>query len=414
MKVARGTSSAAAVTGVGLVTSAGIGAQRTWDSVTRSTTPKGVGPHPALQGMSCDFSYTVGGFDPEVLLGVATSRLMDRFSQMAVVAAREAVAAAGLDRNVWDGDRVAVVIGSAHGGLPFYDEQNAVLGERGARRVSPKVGLLTPVSGAADSVCRDLGAGGPGLAVSTACASGTHAIGTALQLLRAGACDIAVAGGAESVASRLLVAGANQLKALSTRRDDPASACRPFDADRDGFVLGEGAGLLVLESLEHARARGATVLAEIAGYGAATDPEATVAPDPEGAGLERALRAALADADLSGADVDHVNAHGTATVVNDLVESAVIARVCGQRPLVTSTKAMTGHTLGACGGIETALTVLALHHQLVPPTANLTSLDPGVLVEVVAKEARSARLDCAVKTSMGFGGFTAALVLTRA
>ncbi|GAA3021026.1 beta-ketoacyl-[acyl-carrier-protein] synthase family protein [Streptomyces fulvorobeus] len=413
MKAARGASSAA-VTGVGLVTAAGIGAEQTWHRITRSTVPSGVGPHPALEGMPCDFAYTVGGFDSDALLGVATSRLMDRFAQMAVVAAREAVAAAGLNRDVWDGNRVAVVIGSGHGGLPFYDEQAAVLGERGPRRVSPKVGLLTPVSGAADSVCRDLGAGGPSFAVSTACASGTHALGTALQLLRAGACDIAIAGGAESVANRLLVAGANQLKALSTRRDDPAAACRPFDADRDGFVLGEGAGVLVLESLEHARARGATVLAQLAGYGAATDADATVAPAPDGAGLERALRAALADAGLDGADVDHVNAHGTATVVNDLVESAVIARVCGQGPLVTSTKAMTGHTLGASGGIETALSVLALRDQLIPATANLTSLDPGIRVEVVAKEARPARLDCAVKTSMGFGGFTAALVLTRA
>ncbi|MCX4681757.1 beta-ketoacyl-[acyl-carrier-protein] synthase family protein [Streptomyces sp. NBC_01433] len=414
MNAARGARFAAAVTGVGLVTAAGIGAERTWHHITHSTTPSGVGPHPALAGMPCDFAYTVGGFDSAALLGVATSRLMDRFSQLAVVAAREAVSAAGLDHRVWDGDRVAVVIGSGHGGVPFYDEQIAVLGERGARRVSPKVGLLTPVSGATDSVCRDLGAGGPSFAISTACASGTHALGTAHQLLRSGACDIVIAGGAESAASRLLVAGANQLKALSTRRDDPTAACRPFDADRDGFVLGEGAGLLVLERPEHARARGATVLAELTGYGAATDPDATVAPDPDGAGLERALRAALADAGLTGSDVDHVNAHGTGTVLNDLVESAVIARVCGPRPLVTSTKAMTGHTLGASGGIESALTVLALRHQLVPPTANLTSLDPAVQVEVVAKEARPARLDCAVKSSMGFGGFTAALVLTRA
>ncbi|MFF4081205.1 beta-ketoacyl-[acyl-carrier-protein] synthase family protein [Streptomyces sp. NPDC001777] len=404
---------AAAVTGIGLVTAAGTGAGATWSAVTEASDPPSVLRRPELHGLPCDFLYTITGLDPRARLGVATARLMDRFSQLAVIAAREAVADAGLDPLLWDGARVAVVIGSAHGGLPFYDEQHTILTERGARRVSPKLAPLTVVNGAASSVATDLGALGPSQAVSTACSSGTVAIGTAHQMLRTGACDIVVAGGAESVCSRLLIASACQLKAVSTRRDDPGAACRPFDTHRDGFVVGEGAGLLVMERPEHARARGATVRAHIAGYGAACDAYSAVAPDPEGRGIERALRTALADAGLDARDVGHVNAHGTSTVSNDLIEATMLRRVVGEHPLVTSTKAMTGHTLGAAGGIETALTVLALQHQLVPPTVNLDAPDPDIPVDVVSKEARRGTFDAAVKTSLGFGGHNAALVLTR-
>ncbi|MFF9567263.1 beta-ketoacyl-[acyl-carrier-protein] synthase family protein [Streptomyces sp. NPDC014685] len=404
---------AAAVTGIGLVTAAGTGAGATWSAVTGAADPPSVLHRPELDGLPCDFMYTITGLDPRTVLGVATARLMDRFSQLAVIAAREAVADAGLDPLLWDGGRVAVVIGSAHGGLPFYDEQHAVLAERGARRVSPKLAPLTVVNGAASSVATDLGALGPSQAVSTACSSGTVAIGTAHQMLRTGACDVVVAGGAESVCSRLLIASACQLKAVSTRREDPGAACRPFDLHRDGFVVGEGAGLLVMERPEHARARGATVRAHVAGYGAACDAYSAVAPDPGGRGVERALRAALADAGIDARDIGHVNAHGTSTVSNDLIEATMLHRVLGEHPLVTSTKAMTGHTLGAAGGIETALTVLALQHQLVPPTVNLDAPDPAVPVDVVSKEARRGTFDAAVKTSLGFGGHNAALVLTR-
>lgn len=406
----------AAVTGLGLVTAAGVGTGNTWRNVTQGQVcPDSVGPREELRDLPCDFMYAIGAekLDAAELLGVAAQRLMDRFSQLAVLAAREAVADAGLDPSVWESGRVAVVIGSAHGGLPFYDDQHAVLATKGPRRVSPKLAPLTVVNSAASSVCMDLGARGPSMAVSTACSSGTVAIGTAHQMLRTGACDIAVAGGAESVCSRLLIASACQMKAVSTRRDDPAAACRPFDADRDGFVVGEGSGLLVMERPGHARARGARIRAGIAGYGASSDSYSAVAPDPEGKGIESALRTALKDAGVTPSDIGHVNAHGTSTVFNDLIEATMLHRLLGAEPLVTSTKAMTGHTLGAAGGIETALTVLALEHQLIPPTANLDSLDPRIPVEVVAKEARPAGFDCAVKTSLGFGGHNAALVLTR-
>ena len=286
----------AAVTGVGLVTAAGVGADAAWRGVCDPAAVPSVHRQPELDGLPCDFMYTITGLDTRALLGVAAQRLMDRFAQLAVIAAREAVADAGLDPAVWDSGRVAVVIGSAHGGLPFYDEQHTALAERGARRVSPKLAPLTVVNSAASSVAMDLGVHGPSQAVSTACSSGTVAIGTAHQMLRTGACDIAVAGGAESVLSRLLIASACQMKAVSTRRDDPAAACRPFDTHRDGFVVGEGAGLLVMERPEHARARGATVRARVAGYGASSDAHSAVAPDPDGLGIERALRTALADA----------------------------------------------------------------------------------------------------------------------
>ncbi|MFF7007412.1 beta-ketoacyl-[acyl-carrier-protein] synthase family protein [Streptomyces fimicarius] len=404
---------AAAVTGVGLVTSAGTGVDAAWRGITEGLAPAAA-PRPELADLPCDFFYSVADCDPGAVLGVAAQRLMDRFAQFAVIAAREAVADAGLDPAVWDSGRVGVVIGSAHGGLPFYDEQAAALAGRGPRRVSPKLAPLCVVNGAASSVSLDLGVHGPSQAVSTACSSGTVAIGTAHQMLRSGACDIVIAGGAESTCTRLLIASACSLKAVSTRREDPAAACRPFDTHRDGFVVGEGAGLVVLEHPEHARARGATVRARVSGYGASSDAHSAVAPDPEGLGIERALRTALADAGLAPADVGHVNAHGTSTLSNDLIEATMLRRVLGEHPLVTSTKAMTGHTLGAAGGIETALTVLALQHQLVPPTVNLDAPDPRIPVEVVAKEARAASFDCAVKTSLGFGGHNAALVLTKA
>ncbi|WP_367437336.1 beta-ketoacyl-[acyl-carrier-protein] synthase family protein [Streptomyces celluloflavus] len=410
---ARRTPFSAAVTGLGLVTAAGVGAKATWHSVTQDSAPSGVRPQAELADLPCDFMYTIDGLDTTAILGIAAQRLMDRFAQLAVIAAREAVADAGLDQNTWDSSRVAVVIGSAHGGLPFYDQQHVLMSGRGARRVSPKLAPLAVVNSAASSVCMDLGAHGPSLGVATACSSGTVALGTAHQLLRAGVCDIAIAGGAESVCSRLLVASACQMKAVSTRREDPAAACRPFDLARDGFVIGEGAGILVLERPEHARARGAAVRAQISGYGASSDAYAAVAPDPDGKGIERALRTALADADIAAGDVGHVNAHGTSTVINDLIEATALGRVLGDHPLVTSTKAMTGHTLGAAGGIETALTVLALEEQLVPPTVNLDVPDPEIPVEIVRREARPATFDCAVKTSLGFGGHNAALVLTR-
>ncbi|MFJ5679422.1 beta-ketoacyl-[acyl-carrier-protein] synthase family protein [Streptomyces sp. NPDC093097] len=404
---------AAAVTGVGLLTAAGVGAARNWEAVTGTNKPSGVRRPDELRGLQADFMYLVDGVDIAAELDANSRRLLDRFSQLAVLAAREAVADAGLSPSRWERDRVAVVIGNANGGLPGYEAQHTTLLERGHRRVSPMLAALFTSNSAAAGVCRDLGANGPSMAINSTCASGTDSVGYARQLLQAGRCDIAIAGGTESVCSRLIVASLCKTKGLSTRRDDPAGACRPFDAGRQGFVLGEGAGILVLERPEHARARGARVRAHVVGYGSSNDAYSPVAPHPDGAGAERAVREALADAGAGPAEIGHVNAHGTSTVLNDRVEGAMLRRVLGDHPLVTSTKGMTGHTLGAAGAIETAFTVLAVQHQLVPPTANFEEPDPQIPVEVVAKDARPARFDLAVKSSLGFGGHNAALVISR-
>ncbi|MEY9846432.1 3-oxoacyl-[acyl-carrier-protein] synthase II [Streptacidiphilus sp. BW17] len=404
---------AVAVTGLGLISAAGVGVPDCWSAVTQRTRPTGVRRPELLTGLPTDFMYLVDD-DLSGALDVTERRLMERFAQLAVLAAREAVGDAGLDPAQWEGQRVAVVIGNANGALPLYDAQHATLLERGHLRVSPMLPALFNSNCAAASVCRDLGARGPSMAVTSTCASGADAIGLARQLLRAGMCDIAIAGGAESACSRMLMAGLCKTRALSTHRQDPAAACRPFDAARDGFVVGEGAGLLVLERSEHAAARGARIRARLVGYGSSNDAFAPVAAHPDGLGAEQALRSALAEAGVAASEVGHVNAHGTATVMNDQIEAAMLRRVLGEQPLVTSTKAMTGHTLGAAGGIESVFTVLALEHQLVPPTANLGSLDPDIPVDVVAKEARPARFDHAVKTSLGFGGHNAALVFARA
>ncbi len=405
----------AAVTGLGMVTAAGKDVPTTWCRVLDGT-PGTVGQIPQLAGLPCDFAYTIDDgedrLDVDAMLGRSLARTMERFAQLAVIATREALADAALDPSDWDATRVAVVIGSSHGGLDVYDEGTRMMAAKGDRRISPMVTPLSLLNHAAASVCLDTGARGPSMGMAAACASGTSAIGTARLLLRTGLCDIALAGGAESMHSRTVIGSACRAGVLSTRRDDPATACRPFGADRDGMVTGEGAGVLVLEHPAHARARGARVLAHISGYGASNDAHSPAVPHPDGTGLEQALRAALDDAGLAPTDIDHVNAHGTATIANDAIEGATLHRVLGDHPLVTSTKAATGHTLGASGAIETALTVLSLRHQTVPPTTNLDTPDPTIEIPIQSERPHPTTLHAAAKTSLGFGGHNAALILT--
>jgi 3-oxoacyl-[acyl-carrier-protein] synthase II len=284
----------------------------------------------------------------------------------------------------------------------------------GPRKVSPLMVPMFLPNMVAGQVAIDIGARGPGLVVATACASGTTAVGVARDLLRSGACDVVLAGAAESALTPLIVTGLSRMGALSRRDGDAGTASRPFDADRDGFVVAEGAGILVLERPADALARRARVRALVRGYGAATDAHHATAPEPDGRGVEQALRAALADAGLDGTDVDHVNAHGTSTPAGDLVEGRVLRRVLGDRALVTSTKGVTGHPLAAAGAMEAAFTALAIEHATVPPTANLTRLDPRLEIDVVHGASRRAAIEVAVSTSMGFGGHNAALVLTAA
>jgi 3-oxoacyl-[acyl-carrier-protein] synthase II len=401
----------AAITGIGLVTPAGIGVAENWRTIRSGVSC--AAPDESLSGLPVDFNCRVPGFDADALLGGFTARQLERFVQLAIVAARQALADAGWDPAAWDGTRVGVVLGNSLGGVAALERQHSALLDGGARQVSPLTIPMYMVNMVAGYVAIDVGAKGPSQVTATACASGTTAIGAARELLRSGACDVVLAGGTESALGPLAMAGLSRMGALSRRTDRPDAASRPFDADRDGFVAAEGAGVLVLERAADARARGARIRAVVRGYGCATDAHHATAPDPSGSGIERALRAALAEAGLDGSDVDHVNAHGTSTPLGDVTEARMLHRVLGDRPLVTSTKGVTGHALAAAGAIEAAYTALAIEHGSVPPTANLGRLDPQVEIEVVSGAPRAAAIDVAVSTSLGFGGHNAALVLTR-
>jgi 3-oxoacyl-[acyl-carrier-protein] synthase II len=362
--------------------------------------------------MPVDFDCRVPGFDADQLLGRRTAWRLDRYEQLALVAAREAVHDAGLDPSSWAGARVGVVIGTALGGTATFERQQRNLLAGGVGEVSALLVPMAATNMVAGYIAIDCGARGPNLVTTTACASGSTAIGTARDLLRSDACDIVITGGVEACLSPTIVAAFTRMKALSRRVAAPAAASRPFDTDRDGFVIAEGAGVLVLERLADARARGAEIRARISGYGASADAFHPTAPDPEGTGTARAILAALADAGRRPDEVDHVNAHGTSTPQGDLAEGRMLRRVLGSRPAVTSTKGVTGHALGAAGAIEACCAVLTVQHGVIPPTANLDSLDRRIEVDVVSKVPRYQEVGVAVSNSFGFGGQNAVLVVT--
>jgi 3-oxoacyl-[acyl-carrier-protein] synthase II len=401
-----------AVTGLGLVSPAGLGVQENWERVCsgRSTART----DPDLDGLPVDFSCRVPGFDPTLLVDRKMAWRLDRFVHLAIAAAREAVTDARLDPQTWDGARVGVVLGCGLGGVGTWETQHRRLVEAGPGRVSPMLIPMLVPNMVAGQVAMAFGATGPNLVTATACASGTTAIGTALNLLRTGTCDVVLTGGSEAGVSPLIVTAFAQMGALSRRRDDPASASRPFDADRDGFVIAEAAGILVLERLEDATARRSRIRACLAGYGATADAHHATAPDPTGRGVERAIRAALTDAGLSTADVVHVNAHGTSTPLNDATEAKVLHRVFGDAVAVTSTKGVTGHALGAAGAIEAAYAVLAVEHGVIPPTANLEHPDRDIALDIVTGTARRGPVTVALSNSFGFGGQNAVLAVATA
>lgn len=402
----------AAITGLGLVTPAGIGIEQNWDRLRSGISC--AARDDRLWGCPVDLSCRVPGFDADTLIGGFAARQLERFAQLVIVAARQAIHDAGWDPRTWDGARVGVVLGNSLGGMQSLEANYAAMIEGGPRKVSPLMIPMHMVNMAAGQVAIDIGAKGPSQVTATACASGATAVGVARELLRRGDCDIAVAGGTEAALTPLAVTGLGRLGALYQGLDDPERASRPFDADRNGFVPAEGAGVLVLERVEDARARSARIRAVVRGYGASTDAYHATAPAPDGGGIEQALRAALSEAELGGSDVDHVNAHGTSTHLGDLVEGRMLRRVLGGRAVVTSTKGVTGHPLAAAGAIEAAYTALAVERRSVPPTANLTRLEPELDIDVVHSTPRAASIDVAVSTSMGFGGHNAALVLTAA
>jgi 3-oxoacyl-[acyl-carrier-protein] synthase II len=400
-----------AITGMGLVTAAGIGVEPNWDRV--------------CSGISCarldersrdgeaHVICSVPDFDAGALLGGFAAWQTERFVQLAQVAAREALKDAGWNPHEWDGTRVGVVVGNSLGGTNALERQQENLYQRGQTKVSPLLVPMFMVNMVAGYMAIDMKAQGPSQVVASACTSGTSAIGAGRDLLRSGRCDIIVVGGTESALSPLVMAGLMQMGALTKATEEPETASRPFDSSRDGFVAAEGAGMLVLERLTDARSRQAPVHAVVRGYGSATDAHHPTSLHPDGRGIETALRWALADAGIDPSQVDHVNAHGTSTQQNDLVEGTVLTRVLGSRPSVTSTKGVTGHALAAAGAIEAIYTALTLRHGCAPPTANLEHLDDALNLDVVAKTPRRAPMEVAVSTSLGFGGHNAALVLTR-
>ncbi|WP_030694416.1 beta-ketoacyl synthase [Streptomyces globisporus] len=401
-----------AVTGLGMVTPAGMGTAATWEHLCTGA-PTAMSD-PELDGLAVDFSCRVRDLDGRRRLGARLAMRLDRFGQMAIIAAREAVTHAALDPEDWNAPRVGVVLGVGANSLSTYPVEFARFRDGHADKVSPFALPRSVPNMVAGAVSLDLGAQGPSFTTSSACASGTTALAVACDLLRSGACDIVISGGSESGTSAMCSVTFGQMQALSRRCHDPAGASRPFDADRDGFVLGEGAGILVLERTTHARARGAHPLAYLTGHGSSSDAHHYTSPHPEGDGLARAIRSALTDADLASYDIGHVNAHGTSTELNDKAEAQALRRVFRRPPPVTANKSVIGHSLGAAGAIEAALTVLTLQHQLIPPTANLDRMDPAIDLDVVTKIPRPARIDAALTVSSGFGGQNAALVLTRA
>jgi 3-oxoacyl-[acyl-carrier-protein] synthase II len=404
------------VTGLGAVTPIGNDVPSYWEGL--STGRNGVAGitlfDPARH--ACRFAAEVKDFDPSGWLEPKEAKRWDRFCQFGVVAAKQAVAHAGLSIDASNQHRVGVAIGSGVGGLLMMETQAHVLKDRGPDRVSPFCVPMMIPNMATGLAAIALGAKGPSTAVATACAAGSNAIGDAFRIIQLGQADVMVAGGAESAITPLGVAGFASAKALSFRNDDPATASRPFDAERNGFVIGEGAGVLVLESLEHAQARGATILAEVVGYGMTCDAHHITAPSPGGVGGAEAMRLALRDGGLEATDVDYVNAHGTSTQANDSNETAAIKAALGEharRIPVSSTKSMTGHLLGGSGGIEAVAAVLAIGHNLVPPTINYQNPDPACDLDVVPNQARELPVNVVLSNSFGFGGHNVCLAFRR-
>lgn len=404
------------VTGLGAITPIGNDVSSYWEGL--STARNGVAGITLFDASrhACRFAAEVKDFDPSGWLEPKESKRWDRFCQFGVIAAKQAVAHAGLTIDESNQHRVGTAIGSGVGGLLMMETQAHVLQDRGPDRVSPFCVPMMIPNMATGLTAIALGAKGPSSAVATACAAGSNAIGDAYRLIQLGLADVMVAGGAESAITPLGVAGFASAKALSFRNDDPTTASRPFDAERNGFVIGEGAGVIVLESLEHAKARGAQILAEVVGYGMTCDAHHITSPTPGGGGGAEAMRLALKDARLEPEAVDYVNAHGTSTQANDSNETSAIKSALGDwayRIPVSSTKSMTGHLLGGSGGIEAVAAVLAIEHNLVPPTINYQNPDPACDLDVVPNQAREHTLNVVLSNSFGFGGHNVCLAFRR-
>ena len=404
------------ITGLGAVTPLGNTAEEFWASLIQGKS--GIGPITRFDttGFATRIAGEVKGFDALKFVDKKDDRKLDLYLKYALACAVMAVEDAGLDPGKEDGNRFGVLVGSGIGGLSTLLDSHKVLLDKGPDRVSPFFIPMLIINMASGLISMRFGARGPNSSVVTACATGNHAIGDATRIIQRGDADLMIAGGAEAIIIPLTIAGFCQMKAMSTRNDEPTKASRPFDAERDGFVAGEGGGLVVLESLEHARRRDARIYAEVVGYGMTGDAHHMTAPDPEGDGAARAMAAALRDAALEPQAVDYINAHGTSTPYNDKFETVAIKRVFGEhakRLPVSSTKSMTGHLLGAAGGIEAVATTLTIYHGILPPTINYEKPDPDCDLDYVPNQARKQDVEVALSNAFGFGGTNAILAFRK-
>ena len=404
------------ITGVGLVTPLGTGVAKTWDNICAGTSGVDLITRFDTSDYQVRIAAEVKDFNVDDFLDRKASKHLDLFVQYGLVAAMMAVEDSGFVVNEGNCGRIGVITGCGMGGLPTIEKYHQVSLEKGPRKITPFFIPMVIPNMPSGHISMQIGSKGPNLTLTTACAAGTHAVGEAFRHIRYGLSDIIVTGGAEAVICPLGVAGFSAMKALSSRNDAPQQASRPFDKDRDGFVMSEGSGMLILEELEHALARGAHIYAEVIGYGLSSDAYHIAAPPEDGEGGVRAMQMALIDAGLKPEDVDYINAHGTSTPLNDRCETTAIKTVFGEhagRLAISSTKSMTGHMLGAAGGIEAVFTALSIHHQIAPPTANLIEPSPDCDLDYVPLTARQMKIAVALSNSFGFGGTNAVIALQQ-
>ncbi|MGA3204390.1 MAG: beta-ketoacyl-ACP synthase II [Bryobacteraceae bacterium] len=404
------------VTGVGLVTSVGIGTKAVWEAIKSGT--NGIGPITAFDAtdFNCRIAGEVKGFNPGDYVEKKEIKKMGRFIQFAIAASEFALEGAALKPNPETAERTGVYIGSGIGGFDVIEREHKILLERGPSRVSPFFIPATIINLASGYVSIRTGAKGPNSATATACTTSAHAVGDSFRLIQHDDADVMICGGAEACITPLSVAGFGAMRALSQRNDDPEHACRPWDNSRDGFIIGEGAGILILEELDHAKGRGAPILAEIVGYGMSGDAYHITSPAEDGDGAYRVMRNSLRDAKIEPHQIDYINAHGTSTPLGDRIETTAIKRVFGDHAYkvsVSSTKSMTGHLLGGAGGLEAGITVLAICDQIAPPTINLEVPDPECDLDYVPNHARPLKIDYALTNSFGFGGTNGCLIFKK-
>jgi len=406
------------VTGMGLLCGVGNTAPQIWEGLLSGKSGMAEITAFDLTGHSVRIAAEVKDFDPHAFVEKKEARKMGRFIHFAMAAAQEAMQHSGLQITPENSENIGVHIGSGIGGFDVIEREHTAMLNGGPRKISPFFIPATIINLAAGHVSIKYGAKGPNEATATACTSSAHSIGDAFRIIQRGDADAMIAGGTEAAITPLSVGGFAAMKALSTRNDDPTHACRPFDKDRDGFVCGEGAGILILEELEFAKARGANILAEVIGYGMSGDAYHMTGMAPEGDGCRRAMEAALRVAGISPDKIDYVNAHATSTPVGDSLESKAIENVFGEKAmshelLVSSTKSMTGHLLGGAGGLEAGITIMAMVNQIAPPTMNLDNVDPACRLNYVPNKAQPTKIDYALSNSFGFGGTNGSLVFKR-